>query len=51
MPMDTKTLKVDLTEDEWELIEAILNYKLAYPIGYPNLLFYAQQKFDELTDI
>lgn len=51
MPMDTKTLKVDLTEDEWELIEAIRNYKLAYHNGYPNQLFYAQQKFDEQTDI
>lgn len=49
--MKTKTIKRELTEDEWELIEAIRNLKNAFPNGYENLLYYARQKFDELTDI
>ena len=49
--MRNKTLKVDLSEDEWELIEAIRNFKKAYPNGSFNLFLYAQQKFDELTDV
>lgn len=48
--MNNKLTKRELTEEEWELIEAIRNYKLSYPNGYPNLLFYAQEKFDELID-
>lgn len=49
--MRNKTLKVDFSEDEWELIEAIRNFKKAYPNGSFNLFLYAQQKFDELTDV
>lgn len=49
--MKSKLIKRELTEDEWELIEAIRNYKASYPNGYPNLFYYVQQKFDELTDI
>lgn len=40
-----------LTEQEEELIAAIRNYRRGYPDSYPNLLYYAQQLFDELTDM
>lgn len=45
-----KKLKVEVTEAEWELINAIRNYKRSYPNGYPNLLYFAQERFDELID-
>lgn len=38
-----------LTEKEEELIQALRNYRKSYPNGYPNLLDYAQQLFDELA--
>lgn len=40
-----------LNEKEEELIAAIRNYQKGYPNSHPNLLFYAQQLFEELTDI
>lgn len=46
-----KKIKRELTEEEWELIEAIRNYKLSYPNGHPNLLWHAQETFDALLDI
>lgn len=48
--MKEKLIKTSLSEDELELIEAIRNYKRAYPNGREELLYYAQRKFDELTD-
>lgn len=42
--------KIYLTEKEEELIAAIRNFRKAYPRGYPQLLWYAQQLFDELTE-
>lgn len=48
MKKQNKTLK--LTEREEELIRAIRNYRKSYPNGYPQLLYYIQQKVDELTD-
>ena len=44
-------MKVELKEKEEELIAAIRNYRRGYPDSFPNLLFYAQQIFDELTDM
>lgn len=44
-------LKYELNEKEAELIEAIRNYRLSYPDGYPQLLWYAQQLFDDLVDM
>lgn len=41
----------DLTEDELNLIEAIRNVRNAYPNGYKELLWYAQECFDELVDV
>lgn len=49
--MTKKLIKVELSEDEVELIEAIRNYRHTYPNGHPNLLYYAQQVFDRLTDM
>ena len=46
-----KTKEMELTDNEKELILAIRNYKKSYPNGHPNLLFYAQQLFDELIDV
>lgn len=46
--MNNKT-KITLSDDEFELIQAIRNYNNSYPNGYPQLLFYAQQLFDRLT--
>lgn len=38
-----------LTEKEEDLILALRNYRQSYPNGYPDLLDYAQQLFDELA--
>ena len=46
--MDKKVL---LTIEELELIEAIRNVRRAYPNGYDELLYYAQQLFDELVEM
>lgn len=43
--------KMNLTEEEAELINAIRNYRRSFPNGHPQLLYYAQQIFDELTDL
>lgn len=48
--MSKQLVKTSLSEDELELIEAIRNYKKAYPNGQKELLWYAQQKFDDLID-
>lgn len=44
-------MKKELTEEEAELIEAIRAYKSSYPNGHPQLLFYAQKLFDEMTSV
>lgn len=41
---------LDLNDDELNLIEAIRNLRRAYPNGYENLLYYAQECFDVLVD-
>lgn len=40
-----------VTSDEEELIKAIRNYCNSYPNGYPELLDYAQDIFDRMTDM
>ncbi len=47
--MKMKNLKV--TEEEENLILAIRNYIRSYPFGYPQLLEYAQDLFDEMVDM
>ena len=42
--MSKKLVKTSLSEDELELIEAIRNYKKAYPNGQDELLWYVQQR-------
>lgn len=39
---------MELTEKEKDLIEAIRNYKRAYPNGQKQLLYFAQQLFEEM---
>lgn len=43
-----RTMKKELTKED-ELIEAIRMYKRSFPNGYPRLLWYAQELFDEIT--
>lgn len=40
-----------VSSDEEELIKAIRNYCDSYPNGYPELLDYAQDIFDRMTDM
>lgn len=42
--------KILVNEKEEELLAAIRNYRNAFPRGNPQLLWYAQQLFDELTE-
>lgn len=44
-----RKIKMLVTPEEQELLEAIRNYNKSYPDGYPQLLFYANQLFDELV--
>ena len=37
-----------VTAAECELLEAIRNYNKSYPDGYPELMWYAQQLFDNM---
>lgn len=39
-----------ITEKERDLIDALRNYRKSYPNGYPDLLFAAQEIFDELAE-
>ncbi len=43
--------KMELSFEEKELIESIRNYCHSYPNGYPQLLEYAQDLFDRITDM
>ena len=47
----TKTVKMEVTPEEKELIESIRNYCISYPNGYPELLEFAQDLFDRMTDM
>ena len=39
-----------LTEERYDLIMAIRNYKKSYPDGYPEILWYIERLFNELLD-
>ena len=43
--------KVLLNDVELELIEAVRNVRRAYPNGYDNLVYHAQQLFDKLVEM
>lgn len=45
------TIKMNVTPEEEELIKAIRNYCNSYPNGYPNLLDYAEDLFQRMTDM
>ena len=46
--MNKKTKWMQVTEEESELLAAIRNYNKSFPDGYPQLLWYAQQLFDNM---
>ena len=43
--------KMELSFEEKDLIKSIRNYCNSYPNGYPQLLEYAQDLFDRITDM
>ena len=44
----SKSEKMEVTPEERELLEAVRSYNKSYPDGYPQLLWYAQELFDNL---
>ena len=48
---EKQKFKMELSFEEKELIESIRNYCNSYPNGYPQLLEYAQDIFDRITDM
>lgn len=49
--MKQKMKKIEVTEQEEELILAIRSYVKSFPLGHPQLLIYAQELFDTMTDM
>lgn len=49
--MKQEKIKMEVTSEEQDLIQAIRIYCDSYPNGYPQLLIYAQDIFDRLTDM
>lgn len=45
------TVKMEVTPEEEELIKAIRNYCNSYPNGHPELLDYAEDLFQRMTDM
>ena len=39
---------MEVTPEERDLIESIRNYNKSFPNGYPELLWFAQQLFDNM---
>lgn len=48
--MNGKKIRMEVTEQEADLLQMIRNYVNSYPNGYPDLLDAAQQAFDDLVD-
>lgn len=46
--MKKKELTIKVTEEEFELLEAIRNYNRSYPDGYPQLIWFVQELFDNM---
>lgn len=44
-------IKMEVSPEEEELIKAIRNYCNSYPNGYPDLLGYAEDLFQRMTDM
>ena len=49
--MKQEKIKMEVTAEEQDLIEAIRNYCNSYPNGYPRLLEYAQDIVERMTDM
>ena len=47
--MKQKRELMEVTSDERELLEAVRNYNKSFPDGYPELLWYAQELFDNMV--
>jgi hypothetical protein len=39
---------MEVTPEERELLEAVRNYNKSFPDGFPQLLWYAQELFDNM---
>lgn len=48
---EKRNITIKVSSEEEELLNAIRNYKNSYPNGYPQLLEYAQDLFDRMTDM
>jgi len=48
---ECRDITIKVTSEEENLINAIRNYCDSYPNGYPQLLEYAQDLFDRMTDM
>ena len=48
MIMVQKKEKMEVTPEERDLIESIRNYNNSFPNGYPELLWYVQELFDNM---
>ena len=46
--MNQETVIMEVSEEEAELLAAIRNYNKSFPDGYPQLLWYAQELFDNI---
>lgn len=46
--MKQKNDWIQVTPEEKDLLAAIRNYNISFPDGYPELLWYAQQLFDNM---
>lgn len=46
--MNQETEMMEVTPEERELLEAVRNYNKSFPDGYPQLLWYAQELFDNM---
>lgn len=46
--MNKRKIKIEVTSEEFELLEAVRNYNKSYPDGYPQLLWFAQELFDNM---
>lgn len=40
---------MEVSQEEKDLLEAIRNYNRSFPDGYPQLLWYAQELFDNMV--
>ena len=47
--MKQETEWIEVTTDERELLESIRNYNKSFPDGYPELLWFAQELFDNMV--